>query len=94
MNEFRDTDIGYVSRMRSVDAERANVVHLHRATVIGCTGNCDQGRACDCVADVEGGEEDEFDVFRGLIVAIGITVGAAAVAMLGAAVWLGHWYWN
>ena len=54
MNEFRDTDIGYVSPIRSVDAERANVVHLHRANALplGCDYQGRHPEAAECATDV------------------------------------------
>ena len=60
------------------------VVQLHRATVIACNGNCNQGRACDCVADVE--TEPDAEAARrfwlGYIVALAAIVGAGVLFAL------------
>lgn len=53
-----------------------------------CNGNCKQGRACDCLPDVDLGDEPEhIRAVKGLIVAIVITAACAAFGLLLSMVW-------
>jgi hypothetical protein len=55
----------------------------------GCTGPCEQGRrACPSPQACERGQRDDddgFDLFRGLLVAVAFTAVCLAVALLAAA---------
>ena len=46
-----------------------------------CNGNCNQGRACDCVPDVE--IDDDFGLIRGLVSAAAIYAIVAIATLLG-----------
>ena len=51
---------------------------------IGCNGNCSQGRACDCVADVEDVREPMTDSDR---MWLGVLLGVSALLSLAVLTW-------
>ena len=60
--------------------ERDLDAHIAWKSAPTCTGNCNQGRACDCVADIELTPE-QIDYLR-LIVWIGSPVVAVGIIAL------------
>ena len=65
-------------------------------TESSCTGSCSQGRACDCVSDIEWPPEerelDDLGAARGI--AIWALVGLGAIATFGAALMLSRHFLN
>lgn len=53
-----------------------------------CTGNCKQGRACDCVPDVDdtAGRSDRIPEGGGLVIAVAIVAFAVIAALVGQAI--------
>ena len=76
---------------RAVKNERLshsrNIFGAHHGLPFGCTGNCEQGRACDCVPDVQPSEEDRRAQRNFWIVYI----AAIAAIIGGGVVFLKHW---
>ncbi len=49
---------------------------------MACNGNCNQGRKCDCVPDVEIDFDEDFGLVRGLISVTVITVIVSLVSLV------------
>jgi hypothetical protein len=64
----------------AAEARRWNRMAAARDTEIQCTGNCNQGRACDCVADVPEPDRVAAARFWGAYALVLITAALAFAA--------------
>ena len=44
---------------------------------MACTRNCDQGRSCDCVPDVESDDYEDFGPIKGILFVVALWIASA-----------------